>query len=331
MAPRLIPTCILIIAGLFASCRPENEPPVPALEIFPRIGDSLTVFHFDATQSTDRRNYALSLRVRWDWNGDQSWDTDFSTRKEEVRRFDGFGLQRIRMQVVDPDGLTAEIEDSILLIASSPFQNSLVDPRDGKAYRTARINGRWLMTQNLAHGMVIPDTADGSDNGIFEYYLYENDPVRQYYGGLYTWDETMNYDWNPGPVGICPPGWHVPSVKEWKEVLSGFPSHRADLSYYLGPDAGSGFNLEFFRQMVKDPSTNQVSYFSLIDMVGYWCSDPPARGTQYPDNEIETVRSINFQRYSWLAAAVPYRWVNPENPVPPEVYAKYIRCFRDEE
>ncbi|MFO7616738.1 MAG: FISUMP domain-containing protein [Bacteroidales bacterium] len=321
----------MIIAGLFASCKPENEPPVPALEIFPRMGDSLTVFHFDASKTSDRRSYALSLEYRWDWDGDQSWDTDFSTRKEEVRRFRGSGYHKIRMQVIDHQGLTAEIEDSILLIARNPFQDSLVDPRDGKVYRTARINGRWVMTENLAYGVPIPDSADGLDNGVPEYFHYENDPDNQNYGGLYTWNETMNYGWNAGPGGICPPGWHVPSTKEWKQLLTGFPDHRADLVYYLGPDAGSGFNLEFFGQMVKDPSTGLVGYSIGSDLVGYWCSDPPARGTQYPDSEIETVRSINFQRYSWLVAAVPYRWVNPGNPVPIQVYAKYIRCFRDEE
>jgi len=331
MSLRLIPICILIIAGLFASCRPENEPPVPALKISPRMGDSLTVFYFDARNTTDRRSYALSLQIRWDWDGDLSWDTDFSTGKEEVRRFSGSGFQKIRMQVADHEGLTAEIEDSILLIEKNPFQDSLVDPRDGKVYRTARINGRWVMTQNLAHGIAIQDSTDGLDNGVPEYYHYDNDSDYEDYGGLYTWNEAMNYRWNGGPGGICPPGWHVPSVKEWKEVLAGFPSHRADLVFYLGPDAGSGFNLEFFRQMVKDPSSSQVSYFYLSDLVAYWCSDPPVRDLQYPDNERETVRSINFNRYSWLIAGVTYRYVNPGNTLPLVIYAKYIRCLRDED
>ena len=57
------------------------------------------------------------------------------------------------------------------------------------------------------------------------------------YGGLYEWDELMNYttssNANPsGRQGICPYGWHVPSDAEWCEMET-----------YLDPDvscSGSG-------------------------------------------------------------------------------------------
>jgi len=43
------------------------------------------------------------------------------------------------------------------------------------------------------------------------------------YGGLYQWDELMNYttssNSNPsGRQGICPVGWHIPSENEWCQM-----------------------------------------------------------------------------------------------------------------
>jgi len=57
------------------------------------------------------------------------------------------------------------------------------------------------------------------------------------YGGLYQWDEMMDYapsdGGNPSTTqGICPPGWHVPSDPEWKtlETQLGMSQVQADLT-----------------------------------------------------------------------------------------------------
>ena len=61
-----------------------------------------------------------------------------------------------------------------------------------------------------------------TNNGIIEKYCYDNDPVNcATYGGLYQWDEMMQYTTQQGTQGICPAGWHLPTDAEWT-ILTDF-------------------------------------------------------------------------------------------------------------
>ena len=69
-----------------------------------------------------------------------------------------------------------------------------------------------------------------TDNGTMEKYCYNNEPDScTKYGGLYQWDEMMQYTTQQGVQGICPPGWHLPTDEEWK-VLEG----AVDSQYGIG-------------------------------------------------------------------------------------------------
>jgi uncharacterized protein (TIGR02145 family) len=60
-----------------------------------------------------------------------------------------------------------------------------------------------------------------TNNGIIEKYCYNNEiDSCTKYGGLYQWNEVMQYTTQQGTQGICPPGWHIPTDEEWK-VLEG--------------------------------------------------------------------------------------------------------------
>ena len=70
------------------------------------------------------------------------------------------------------------------------------------------------------------------DNGILEKYCYNNEPDScSKYGGLYQWQETMQYIYQQGTQGICPPGWHIPTDEEWKVLEGSVDSH-----YKIGDD-----------------------------------------------------------------------------------------------
>jgi uncharacterized protein (TIGR02145 family) len=71
---------------------------------------------------------------------------------------------------------------------------------------------------------------DQTDNSIIEKYCYDNDPDScTKYGGLYQWNEMMQYTTQQGVQGICPPGWHLPTDEEWK-LLEG----AVDSQYGIG-------------------------------------------------------------------------------------------------
>ncbi len=51
---------------------------------------------------------------------------------------------------------------------------------------------------------------------LIEKYCYDNNNANcDTYGGLYQWNEMMQYVTTEGVQGICPTGWHLPSDNEW--------------------------------------------------------------------------------------------------------------------
>jgi len=70
------------------------------------------------------------------------------------------------------------------------------------------------MQENLNIGV----KTDGAqtNNGVFEKSCYANlESNCDTYGGLYQWNELMQYIDIPGGQGLCPGGWHVPTDDEW--------------------------------------------------------------------------------------------------------------------
>lgn len=99
----------------------------------------------------------------------------------------------------------------------SPFVcgTSTVD-YGGQRYNTVDINGQCWLKENLNIGTKIDSNVVASDNSIIEKYCYGGlDANCTTYGGLYLWDEAMQYVTTEGRQGICPPGWHIPTYTEF--------------------------------------------------------------------------------------------------------------------
>jgi len=117
---------------------------------------------------------------------------------------------------------------------------------EGQVYNTIQIFSQCWLKENLNVGTMIPGTQEMSNNSIKEKYCYENDPDScTKYGGLYQWNEIMQYTTQQGVQGICPPGWHLPTDEEWK-VLDGAVDSQYGISDniwdgtgYRGFDAGT--------------------------------------------------------------------------------------------
>ncbi len=117
-------------------------------------------------------------------------------------------------------------------ISFAPFicGTSLTDSRDGQIYNTLQIGTQCWMGQNLNIGTMIDGGIAQTDNDIIEKYCYNNiSDSCTTYGGLYQFDEMMQYVTTPGVQGICPGGWHVPDNTEYTTLVN-----------YLGGSAVAG-------------------------------------------------------------------------------------------
>lgn len=121
---------------------------------------------------------------------------------------------------------------------------------EGRWYHTIQIFSQCWMKENLNIGTMIIGTETQTDNGIVEKYCYANQEVNcTKTGGLYIWEEMMQYTTLQGGQGICPEGWHLPTDEEWK-ILEG----AADSYYAIGSVIWNGTNFRGF-----DAGTNLKS------------------------------------------------------------------------
>lgn len=113
------------------------------------------------------------------------------------------------------------------------------DPRDSQRYKVITIGDQTWMAENLNIGKSIESDALSTPNGQIEKYCYDNSEEHcNRMGGLYTWEEAIQYRRpankpNEDVQGVCPDGWHIPSEKEWQR-----------LSDYLGGEMVAGNKLK---------------------------------------------------------------------------------------
>jgi uncharacterized protein (TIGR02145 family) len=112
---------------------------------------------------------------------------------------------------------------------------------EGQVYNTVQIASQCWLRENLNIGTRIDGIIDQTDNQIIEKYCYDdNEDNCNIYGGLYQWNEMMQYDTIEGIQGICPDGWHLPTDNEWF-VLENYVDptiNNPDQKYWRGVDAG---------------------------------------------------------------------------------------------
>lgn len=102
---------------------------------------------------------------------------------------------------------------------SNVIYGTMIDPRDGKSYRTVEINGQTWMAENL----------NFADNEVGKSSCYGNDDdLCEIYGRLYSREAALNSNTcspnatcNLGSAvqGVCPDEWHIPSLAETNELI----------------------------------------------------------------------------------------------------------------
>ena len=140
-----------------------------------------------------------------------------------------------------------------------------MDPRDDQEYKTVVIKSKYeefeVFAQNLNYGTQIKLGTTEFDDKKVEKYCYDDDPwyCENYFGGMYSWSETMGLpkacdsvwtgttpecpdsvatgivydsDWDYVQIqGACPEGWHVMNAFEWRTMIGANESIGHLLSY----------------------------------------------------------------------------------------------------
>ncbi len=137
------------------------------------------------------------------------------------------------------DAITKSYLDSITALLDSVFEaqsialdeiplivNGFVDERDGNHYDVVKIGSQIWMAENLRYEGDIPliTSIDPSETAHRDHPNGDASNLATY-GYLYNWIAVMNgassSSTNPSGVqGICPNGWHLPSISEWTQLYN---------------------------------------------------------------------------------------------------------------
>jgi uncharacterized protein (TIGR02145 family) len=118
-----------------------------------------------------------------------------------------------------------------------------------KWYHTVQIGTQCWFKENLDIGTMVPTIPNGQqNNGVIEKFCYgDNETNCQLYGGWYQWNEAMEYDTTEGARGICPPGWHIPTLADFQTLKATVNDDGNALKAVgQGSGAGAGTNTSGF-------------------------------------------------------------------------------------
>ncbi len=140
------------------------------------------------------------------------------------------------------DGRDSQSESILVIVESETTVCPPTVTYAGKTYNTVLIGNQCWLKENLNVGTMVNSTTQADsqrNNGIIEKYCYDNNPANcETYGGLYQWNEAMQYSKTPGAQGICPPGWHIPTLEE-VAVLKASAGNNANNIKAIGQGTGA--------------------------------------------------------------------------------------------
>lgn len=140
----------------------------------------------------------------------------------------------------------------------------------GKDYNTVLIGDQCWLKENLNVGSQIFHGQWPGNNSTIEKYCYNDLPANcETYGGLYLWDEAMQYVITEGAKGICPNGWHMPTEADVQTLISSVGNDGNALKREdQGTGSGQGINTSGFSFLLAGGKEYSGGYYSQLGGVG---------------------------------------------------------------
>jgi uncharacterized protein (TIGR02145 family) len=144
----------------------------------------------------------------------------------------------------------------------------------GKTYNTIQIGNNCWLKENLDVGTMIYGIDTAKNNGIIEKYCYHDDLANcTTYGGLYQWNEAMQYVTTEGARGICPTGWHIPTYAELQTLVTTVNNDGNALKAVgQGTGSGAGRNTSGFSALLAGDRYFSGYFYDLGAGAYFWSS-----------------------------------------------------------
>lgn len=181
----------------------------------------------------------------------------------------------------------------------------------GKTYHTIEINGQCWFRENIDIGIKVDSSCGQVENGTVEKHCYGNqDEHCMTFGGLYMWDEMMQYNDSGIVQGICPDGWHVPSSDEWDAMIAflggdgvaGGKMKETGTVHWHNPNTAD--NSSGFSALPGGARRGNTSFMNIFHVGYFWSSTSVSTsgGVMYSLTSQETLISKEYILKSYSAS-----------------------------
>lgn len=231
--------------------------------------------------------YVTDLKVNYECDGSHWFDSKDS---EPPKAFSSSSAKSSSSHndkciVVKPSSSSVALAVPCRDMSEGNCYGSITDKRDNQTYKVVKIGEQWWMAENLNY----------QTENSFCY----NDST-QYcdkYGRLYTWSAAMDsaktgcsygsmccIDY---PVrGICPEGWHIPSMDEsiiLEEAVGGLSGDRLKGGgwHYENGTSGSGYNSFYFNVLPAGERSINGEYSRERQNTSFWSATERKMDTVY--------------------------------------------------
>lgn len=128
----------------------KNYMPVADYTVSPLRGDVNTVFDFNASTVSDQEDPVSLLEIRWDWNKDKIYDTEFSTEKVATHQYNTTGVYFPMIEVRDTRGMSDTIKQMIVVVSDLSNQPPdipfYITPPEWQGWMDETIIFKWTCT-----------------------------------------------------------------------------------------------------------------------------------------------------------------------------------------
>ena len=201
-------------------------------------------------------------------------------------------LYYVRAYATNSVGTAYGNEVTFTTTPSNPCGGITTVDYGGLIYNTIEIGTQCWLVENLNIGTMISGGQNQTNNSLIEKYCYNNNISNcTEYGGLYQWDEAMQYINIQGSQGLCPPVWHVPDNNDWSTLtnflgglsISGGKMKETGYSHWNPPNTGATNESGFTAIASGYRNSNGYFYETLINNK-IWSSTESQTGSAWSRN-----------------------------------------------